>query len=190
MIKPVPQLNNLLVDDSGNVYQEYHETITADGRCYHHKAKQLNATLCDGYLRITFHNKSYSVHRLVASAFLPNPEDKETVNHIDGNKQNNCLSNLEWATQAENNAHARRLGLNVPLPRSVLQQHAARGTARIKVPIYCVEDNIIFESVTAARRYYGLGNSTIQDAIRKYNGYVSKINKTFAQVVEWHTRTP
>lgn len=55
-----------------------------------------------------------SVHRLMAEAFLPNPQNKATINHIDGNKLNNDLSNLEWATQSENNVHAYRTGLKDP----------------------------------------------------------------------------
>ena len=48
------------------------------------------------------HAKTFSIHRLVAEAFLPNPDNKEQVDHIDRNKHNNVVSNLRWATRSEN----------------------------------------------------------------------------------------
>lgn len=68
-----------------------------------------------GYLVVTLVNdgirKNQAIHRLLAQHFIPNPENKAHVNHIDGDKQNNCLSNLEWSTPQENAAHAVRIGL-------------------------------------------------------------------------------
>jgi hypothetical protein len=53
-----------------------------------------------------------SIHRLVATAFIPNHDNLPEVNHRDGDKSNNCVSNLEWCTRSENLTHAFRTGLN------------------------------------------------------------------------------
>lgn len=68
-----------------------------------------------GYLRVTLRNvnhkaKKHYIHRLVAEAFIPNPENKPNVNHKDCNTKNNCKDNLEWCTQSENIQYSYDLG--------------------------------------------------------------------------------
>jgi len=67
--------------------------------------------LCKGNIK-----KSYKVNRLIAITFIPNPENKPQVNHKDGNRLNDDVSNLEWATAKENNQHALDNGLKFNKP--------------------------------------------------------------------------
>jgi glycyl-tRNA synthetase alpha subunit len=64
---------------------------------------------------------TYRLHRLVAMTFLENPENKEQVNHIDGNKTNNNVSNLEWVTNKENQIHKFKTGLGNNYTRKIGQ---------------------------------------------------------------------
>ena len=64
--------------------------------------------------------KNHTIHRLLALHFLDNPEGKKFVNHLDGNKQNNNLANLEWVTASENCKHAYATGLKKPARRRTL----------------------------------------------------------------------
>jgi hypothetical protein len=82
------------------------------------KVKQITLFATGGrpesqYLAISINDAADKyVHRIVATAFIPNPDNKETVNHKDGNKQNNHVDNLEWHSYTENMMHAHRTGLH------------------------------------------------------------------------------
>lgn len=65
----------------------------------------------NGYLTVSLNNKKYSVHRLVADVFIHKIPEKNVVNHIDGNKLNNSVENLEWCTTGDNIRHAYKIGL-------------------------------------------------------------------------------
>lgn len=94
--------------------------------------------------------KTFYVHRLVAEAFIPNPNKLPEVNHIDGNKRNNAVTNLEWVTHEGNMCHASRSGL-------FGQQKK----------VLCVEDHMLFSSITAAGKSIGFSQPKMSKAIHK-----------------------
>lgn len=110
---------------------------------------------CVGYYNITLHKnkkqKTYNVHRLVAETFIINPDKKETVNHKDGNKLNNCVENLEWATRSENQIHAYNTGLQTP-NKNMLNKKGELNPLSKKVLQYDLKGKFIkeYHSVTEA----------------------------------------
>jgi hypothetical protein len=87
--------------------------ISNYGRVKNHKGRITEGSNHEsGYLWVSIAPKQYLLHRLVAKTFIPNPENKEQVNHIDGNKQNACVNNLEWNTNQENQLHKVNSGLS------------------------------------------------------------------------------
>ena len=98
-------------------FRETNYWITEDGRGWSERSNKYMKGSKDSYgytvVKIRFGKspKLMKLHRLVAESYIPNPENKPTVNHKDGDKSNNDVSNLEWATVYENNKHAAENGL-------------------------------------------------------------------------------
>jgi hypothetical protein len=137
--------------------------ITKDGRIWSEKSKIWKPpSICNGYQCATLsNNKKMAVHRLVALTFLPNPENKPYVNHIDCDKLNNKLENLEWVTQKENcAAHDKEISH----PRKVIQKD--------------LQGKIIktYDSLKEAGDAIGFSPSAISKAVLKINqtagGYI------------------
>jgi hypothetical protein len=137
--------------------------VTVDGRVFSlHTMRFLTPIAKNDYVYIKIVSKSYRLHRLVAQTYIPNPENKPQVNHIDGNKQNNMLCNLEWMTHSENVQHACDTGLR---PISELMRENGR---RMKVNLLVgsnphtmkivlnEETGIYYESATKAAESIGM----------------------------------
>lgn len=112
-MKTIENFPNYVIDVNGNVYSRY--KFKTSIVCDEWRAVKPVLDKGVGYFIVTLVHegirKNQFIHRLLAQNYIPNPLNKAQVNHIDGNKQNNALSNLEWVTPKENAQHAVRIGL-------------------------------------------------------------------------------
>lgn len=143
--------------------------INEHGKVYSlHKKDYLKLVVNNrGYVTATLwkdsKRKKHIVSRLVAEHFIPNVYNKEQVNHIDGNKLNNHVSNLEWVTGSENIEHAFNTGLSKTSNRVI---------------IYCLHtgEQMEFRSMSKASHYLGRNRDFVADKLRHekqafYNNY-------------------
>jgi hypothetical protein len=120
------------------------------------KIRKLNPN-GNGYLNLLLHKegvkKAFRVHRLVAEAFIPNPNNLPEVNHKDGDKLNNTVDNLEWCTKSHNETHARKTGLKTfdSICKSVVR----------------VEDGKVYKSIAQASKDIGVHRETVSQSIYK-----------------------
>lgn len=149
-------MKQIFVHEIGTTYY-----ITQDGKCYN----SITGKYLKGQKNYKNHYISYNLtlpdgtkkrcyaHRLVALAFIPNPNNKKEVNHIDGNKSNNTVNNLEWTTSAENKEHAIKIGLKTPK----------------KIYCFTKDKNLvaIYKDIKEASRAAGLSVGIIQQEVTK-----------------------
>lgn len=155
----------------------------------------------NGYLYTSINinktRKNFYIHRLVARAFIPNPDNRLQVNHKDGNKYNNCAENLEWVTPRENLKHAIKNGLRPVTEKmrenartqlknltreqlikgrcklnNIIKQKNDKGLMRWESrnqfkPLYCIELHKVFLCSSRVEEKLGIKKGTIQKAMNK-----------------------
>lgn len=155
-MKSIIGYNNYLAHKSGNIYSKktnrfMRPMLNQSG--YQYVILQENNT-----------KKKELVHRLIAKSFLNNPYNKFQVNHIDGNKINNNISNLEWCTQSENTIHAFKNGL-MKVSKSSIDNIREMGKLSAKKVI----------NITTGKIYSSAKEASINEGVnyKTLNGYLN-----------------
>ena len=151
------------VSNLGRVKRMANIVIKKNGHSYRCKSHILKPKIeSNGYVRLhlakTDKTKFLLLHRLVAEAFIDNPENKPQINHKDGDKANNSISNLEWCTGSENMIHAYKV-IGIPAPKAMLGRKGKLHPN--SKPIICTTTNQYFESMNLAAIFFNLRPTAI-----------------------------
>lgn len=155
--KIIEGFENYQISNTGKVKSLARSFDMPNGAKYFQEDKILSPGICRGYVRASIAGgKAFQVHRLVADAFIPNPDNKKQINHIDGNKLNNHVSNLEWVTCSENHLHAYKTGLRFPLVGAKHQNSKL---------VLNTETGIYYDTATEAHKTTNMKRSTFEAMI-------------------------
>lgn len=146
--------------------------VTSCGKVWSYITKKFLKPRCDkdGYLIINLHKdnkmKTFKMHRLVAEAFIDNPNNYPQINHKDEDKTNNCIENLEWCSHKYNQNYG---------------THNEKISKTLGKAVYCVELNKVFDSIKKASRELGINDTCIglacKNKIKHSGGYHWKYYK-------------
>lgn len=172
MCKLIEGFENYTIDRQGNVFNLITGTF---------KTPTSNKT-GKGYMYIDLYSKGKHkrkyVHRLVAEAFIPNPENKPYINHIDGNPHNNNVDNLEWCTPLENVEHASKV------IKTMQQYEKANERRKRKVKMLNKVSGLevaTFESIHEAERHTGIPSSNIVSCLKGRQSYTKEYSWQYVE---------
>ena len=142
--------------------------VSSTGEVRNRKGEKLKPSITStGYPHVSLcrqgERKSKNIHRLVAEAFIPNPNNYPIVNHKDENRANNNIDNLEWCSYSYNASYG-----EAPIKNSIsMKKHFARDVNPNKVKVKCVETGEIYESIIDASEKYKIDQSSITKVCKK-----------------------
>ena len=140
--KEIPNYENYIITDNGQVFNTKRNKLIK---------VQVDK---DGYLYVQLWKnsepKKFKMHRLIAMAFIPNPDNKPQVNHINGIKYDNSIENLEWVTQSENSIHAYKIGI-----KSVSEKQKQVSSDIFSKLVLNTENGIFYKNIEEAAKAYG-----------------------------------
>lgn len=151
----IPGHPNHSASSEGEIRNDIHGSIL-------NKKNHKNEVGTSSYDLVFVDRKWRYVHRLVATAFIPNPENKKEINHKNGVKKDNRVDNLEWCTRGENLTHAIRTGLKAKLIMKGKDNYNS-------IPVVAIKDLAIIEaeSVSQLAKILGRTVSTATEALRE-----------------------
>jgi hypothetical protein len=171
------------IEKDGKIFHKWKNMyyVSKEGIVYNLDSdKYKKPTIYNGYATISIAGVMTSIHRLVAETLIPNPNNLRQVNHIDGNKLNNDISNLEWVSQRQNIMHAIENGL---IDYSYIKKDKSGKFLGKKVK--CIELNREFESFVDAAEYI----VKIKNLQSKISTISSGINKAIKSNTKCHGYT-
>ena len=149
MVKNFTKMYNLIIFDDGTIYRELKN-----------KCRLIKPTVdSSGYWRLQINNKKLLAHRVIMEAF--HGKSELTVDHIDGNKLNNSLDNLEYVTQKENQIRSWEIGLRENQRRKHRREHKER----LKKPV--IWNGVLFESGKKLASEIGVSRAAISQALKR-----------------------
>lgn len=150
-----PKLDN----EEFKIYKDLNIAVSNIGRVWLFESKRFailsKKDITDknhGYEYINVNKKHKSIHRMVAELFIDNPNNYKEINHIDMNRENNCVENLEWCTRSHNMRNMLNDFENYNRCLIRVKNNGMKNAKMVK----CIEDGKIFNSISEASRFYGI----------------------------------